>query len=235
MFLVLKPKKLIVAILIIVTSILATFGTIAYVNARNDKTRFDYTIAIDAGHGGHDNGCSGDNSGVTEAQLNLIIAKKLALNLKNFGFRVVLTREDENSLNSPNATNKKKDDMSKRANIINKNKCDMVVSIHMNYFADTTVHGAQSFYANDNDNSYNLATCVQTQLNNQLQPDNLKNAQLGDYYLLNVVTTPTTIVECGFLSNPQEELLLQDIDYQNKLAYAIFSGIVQYYMLDHEL
>ena len=145
MFVVLKPKKLIVAILIISISILATFGTIAYVNAHNDKTRFDYTIAVDAGHGGHDNGCSGDNSNVTEAQLNLIIAKKLALNLKNFGFRVVLTRKDENSLNSPNAPNKKKDDMSKRANIINKNKCDMVVSIHMNYFADTTVHGHKAF------------------------------------------------------------------------------------------
>ena len=233
MFVVFKPKRLIIVLLIVVISISITLGAYTYVSAKSSKVRFDYTIAIDAGHGGHDNGCSGDNSGITEAELNLVIAKKLYTYLNNFGFKVVLTRENNNSLNSPSAPNKKKDDMAKRADIINKKKCDMVVSIHMNYFADTSVHGAQSFYAKDNEDSFNLANCVQNQLNGQIQPDNLKSAQLGDYYLLNVVDTPTTIVECGFLSNPTEENLLQDNNYQNKLTYAIFSGIVQYYMLDH--
>lgn len=236
MFIVFKPKKILIIILILAISILSTLGAYAIVSAKNSKkVRFDYTIAIDAGHGGHDNGCSGDNSHVTEAELNLIMAKKLAKYLQDFGFKVVLTRENSDSLNSPFAENKKKDDMSKRAEIINNNNCDMVVSIHMNYYPDTTVHGAQSFYAKDNERSMNLARCVQTQLNNQLQPENLKNSQLGDYYLLNVVDIPTTIVECGFLSNPTEEMLLQDLDYQNKLTYAIFSGIVQYFSLDHEI
>ena len=233
MFITIKPKKIIIAILILALSIISTLGAYAYVSAKSNKVRFDYTIAIDAGHGGHDNGSSGDNSGVTEASLNLIIAKKLATYLNDFGFKVVLTRTTADSLNSPKAENKKKDDMAKRAKIIADNKCDMVVSIHMNYFADTSVYGAQSFYANDNEDSFTLATCVQTQLNSQIQPDNLKSAQLGDYYLLNVVDIPTTIVECGFLSNPNEENLLQDKDYQNKITYAIFSGIVEYFSLSH--
>ncbi len=236
MFVVLKPKKIIVALLVVMFSAGVTFGLYSFVSARStNPARFDYTIAIDAGHGGIDGGCVGDNTQAKESDLNLVIAKKLKMYLSDFGFKVVLTRTTSDGLYSNSSTNKKRDDMEKRAKIIDKNNCDMVVSIHMNYFPDSSVHGAQTFYTTKNPDSKVLSNAIQTQLNKQLQPDNTKVEQIGDYYMLEVLQLPATIVECGFLSNPTEEILLQDDEYQNKITYAIFAGIVSYFGINHNI
>lgn len=236
MFLIFKPRKLITALLILAFSFASTFALYSFVSARSTSpARFDYTIAIDAGHGGIDGGCVGDSTEVKEADLNLTIAKKLRKYLSDFGFKVILTRTSSDGLYSNSSINKKRDDMEKRAEIIDSNNCDMVVSIHMNYFPDSSVHGAQTFYTTKNPDSKVLSNAIQTQLNKQLQPDNTKVEQIGDYYMLEVLKLPATIVECGFLSNRTEEILLQDDEYQNKITYAIFAGIVSYFGINHNI
>ena len=110
------------------------------------STRFDYTIVLDAGHGGRDAGCSGINTQAKESELNLKITKKLEKYLKDFGFNVVLTRTTNDGLYSPNATNFKQSDMEKRTEIIQKNEGDLLISIHLNSFPSISEKGAQDFY-----------------------------------------------------------------------------------------
>ncbi len=236
MFVTLKPKVIITALLILACSVASTFALYSFARAKSSVTpRFDYTIALDAGHGGIDGGCVGDSTGITEAELNLVIVKKLQKYLTNFGFNVVLTRTTSDALSKDTSNNFKKDDMAKRAQIIDDNKCDMVVSIHMNYFPSADVYGSQCFYTTKNKDSQVLSNAIQTQLNKQIQPDHTKVEQIGDYYMLDVLKLPATIVECGFLSNPNEEQLLQQDEYQNKITYAIFCGIVSYFSINHSI
>lgn len=229
-FKVIKPKPIIALLLIVAISVAITFCFMGISKTfATQKLRFDYTIALDAGHGGIDGGSVGINTGIKESDINLIVTKKVKTYLTDFGYNVVLTRENENSLASMTAKNQKVSDMENRIKKIQKNNCDMVVSIHCNYYPSHEVYGAQSFFTSKNDSSVILGNLMQTQLNSLLQPTNVKESHVGDYYLLNELDIPVTIVECGFLSNPEEELLLVENDYQSKLAYAIFCGIVSYY------
>ncbi len=185
-------------------------------------------IVIDAGHGGRDGGSSGVSTGVHESELNLKIVKKLESQLRNVGFRVVLTRKDENGLYDERADNKKRSDMERRREIIEKTNPNLVISVHLNSYPSAEVRGAQAFYLKESEESKVFADSIQEGFIKFLQ--HAKSASnFGDYYLLKCVKAPTVILECGYLSNPDDEMLLINNDYQDKIAYSIMYGIVKYF------
>ena len=226
MFLTIKPKGILTFLLIFVISFGITFELYKSVKA-NSLPKFNYTIVIDAGHGGRDAGCSGVNTDVKESDLNLAISKKLQKYLCDFGFNVVMTRQSQDGLYSENVNNFKKDDMSKREKIINECNADMLISIHLNSYSTMSERGAQAFFEETNNDSILLSNSIQTQLVNNV-PNARKNANKGDYYILKTKNIPCSLVECGFLSNPEEEALLITEEHQKQVAYAIFCGIIDY-------
>ncbi len=200
----------------------------------NYKTEFvsttpkpKYTVIIDAGHGGIDGGSSGVNTNVKESDLNLTYAKTLSKYLGQYDIQTILTRTTKDGLYDSSAKNLKKSDMKKRKQIIEQSAPTCVVSIHMNSYNSQKVRGAQVFYNKTNSNGKNLADCIQGQFYKNL-PKAKQSSASGDYFIVNCTTLPAVIVECGFLSNPEEELLLLDKEYQNKLCYLITCGIVDY-------
>ncbi len=195
------------------------------VKANNDY--LPYKIVLDAGHGGRDDGCSGVN-GVKESEVNLAITKKVKKLLEDYGFKVVLTRKDEKGLYEENVDNYKLSDMAKRLEIIEKEKPNFVISIHQNSYSDSNQKGAQTFYQEGDELGQALAEKMQTQLFAQL-PNARSNANKGDYYILNESEYPGIIVECGYLTNPEEEMLLKTSEYQTKIAYAIVCGVVKFF------
>lgn len=155
-------------------------------------------------------------------------ARQLASLCEEFGMRVVMTRKDMNGLYDDNAPNKKRSEMEKRRQIINGSGADVMVSIHMNAFPLSSSEGAQIFYAKGSDSGFDLAKSVQTSV-----CSSFKNARdyvtVGDYYVLNVSEMPAILVECGFLSNPTEEQLLQSEEYCEKFCYSMLAGILSYF------
>lgn len=226
MFFIFKPKNLIAIILAFVLSFGISF-CLYKVTKVDAVARFNYTIVVDAGHGGRDGGASGINTGVKESDLNLAIAKKVQAYLCDFGFEVVMTRTTQDGLYNEASENRKKDDMSKREKIISNCKADMLISIHQNSYPTISEYGAQSFYDENNEYSIKLSNSIQSQLINNL-PNARQNSNKGDYYLIKNKNIPCSIVECGFLSNPEEESLLITEEYQQKIAYAIFCGVIKY-------
>lgn len=229
MFKVIKLKPIMIGLALVLVSVLLSVGVVSVVNKNGQVPKPIYTIVVDAGHGGRDDGCSGV-TGTKEGDINLSIAKLLEQNIKTLGIRVVMTRSDGNGLYSANATNYKQSDMEARMGIINKSKPDMVISIHQNSFSDSSQCGAQAFYQENDEISKAFADSIQSQLISQL--DNARSeSNKGDYYLLKESNLPAVIVECGYLSNEQEERLLKTNEYQNKVAYAIMCGVVKYFNL----
>ena len=167
-----------------------------------------------------------------EAGLNLEYALCLKDYFENFDFNVVLTRTNSNGLYGAFAKNKKKDDMLARKKIIENSNADVVLSIHMNSFATSSAKGCQAFYDKSSESGKQLAECVQQQL--QKDMENAKSsAAEGDYYILNCTDTPSVLVECGFLSNPQEDQLICSEDYKSTLCYSIFCAIVTYFGIEN--
>lgn len=185
------------------------------------------TIVVDAGHGGIDPGKVGVNNAL-EKDINLAIALKLERNLKQNGINVVMTRTDDSGLYNENDSNKKVRDMKNRLSIIEEAKPALAVSIHQNSYPDKSVSGVQVFYYKDSAKSKAAAELMQTQLIKSLKPSKERAAKdNSSYYLLKKTSVPIMIIECAFMSNPTEaELLIQD-DYQEKVAWAIYMGIMQ--------
>lgn len=187
------------------------------------------TIVLDPGHGGFDNGMVG-SSGISEKILNLVYAKKLAVLLEAKGYRVILTRETEEGLYDADVDNKKAQDMQRRCALIEKEKPLLTVSIHQNsYPSDSSVRGPQVFYYEHSADGEQLAACIQECMNEQLEVarPRLQKAN-GSYYILKRSASVTALVEMGFLTNPDEELLLQEEEYQNKAVQAVCDGIMKY-------
>jgi len=180
-------------------------------------------IIIDAGHGGFDPGAIGE-SGVNEDEINLAIALKLQKFIEQSGGTVIMTRVENEGVGST-----KKEDMQIRRMIRDTSSGNVFISIHLNSFPQSNCKGAQSFYAND-ENSKLLAEKIQKNMVDLLDPENSRVAKkLTDVYLLKNVTIPSVIIECGFLSNSKEEKLLQDSNYQSKVAMAIYLGLTEYF------
>nr|MBO2495023.1 N-acetylmuramoyl-L-alanine amidase CwlD [Clostridia bacterium] len=181
-------------------------------------------IVIDAGHGGFDPGAVSD-SGTREDKINLIIARKLKKYLENQGAKVVMTRQTDEALGRT-----KREDMQKRVEIIRNSNADIVVSIHLNKFQQSKYYGAQTFYMAGSEEGKRLAQCIQTQLIKILNRGNTRQIKaVSDLLILKAGQAPSVIVECGFLSNPQEEKLLKTDEYQEQVAWAIYCGIVDYF------
>ena len=221
-----RLKNILISLAIILSSLLLSIGIVA-VTEYTDTPFLPYTIVLDAGHGGRDKGCSGTNGGI-ESDINLSITFQLEKILKDFGFKVVLTRKDSNGLYDTNATNYKVSDMEKRKAIITQANPDFVISIHQNSYPDTSLRGAQAFYKKGNEECKDLASAIQETLVSQI-PHARQEANFGDYYILNESPANAVIVECGYLTNIEEEILLQSSEYQHELAYAIACGIVKYF------
>ena len=211
-------------------------GSLYVVKIREEKAlevftspAYGVTVAIDAGHGGMDPGAV-SKSGVREDEINLKIAKKLQAYLENAGAKVVMTRKNDEGLYDKDYTgSKKRQDMSRRVEILKKAKPDIVISIHLNQFSQPQYFGAQTFYMKGSEEGEQLAECIQQQLIRILNRGNKRQIKAADNFLiLKAVESPSVIVECGFLSNPQEEALLTTDDYQDQVAWAIYCGIVSY-------
>ena len=191
-----------------------------------EATASKIKVVLDAGHGGIDGGVSGVNSGIKESQLNLIITKKVEKHLTDSGISVVLTRSTEAGLYGVATKNFKKRDMEKRKEIINKAQPNLVVSIHMNKYSLSTRRGAQVFYKAGDESGKLLAESLQSVFNDMEEATRSCVALSGDYYILKCSSYPSVIAECGFLSSPEDEALLLTEEYQDKMAYSIFKGII---------
>ena len=181
------------------------------------------TVIIDAGHGGGDPGAIG-LTGKLEKDINLNISLKLQQFIEQNGGNVLMTRTTDGML----AANKR-EDMKVRKKLREETSGDIFISVHLNSFPQESCKGAQTFYA-ANEESKKLAEKIQKSMVKFLDEDNARIAKkLTDVYLLKNVNIPSVIVECGFLSNSKEEKLLSDTEYQSKIAFAIYTGILEYF------
>ena len=181
-------------------------------------------IVIDAGHGGWDPGKVGKND-VMEADINLAIAEDLQVMLETGGAVVFMTRADDTALGDT-----KNADLSARSAMPTDMQAHIFVSVHQNAYHTSNVRGAQTFYYGDSEKSKQLAEVVQARMRSFLDAENRKEAKANEnYYLLRKTATPAIIVECGFLTNDAEAEMLAREDYQEKVAWAIYMGILDYF------
>ena len=189
-------------------------------------------IVLDAGHGTPDEGAT-SSDGISEAGINLNITLKLQKLLENSGATVILTRYDENAiyeLDAKTISEKKVSDIKNRVKIGNESSADIFVSIHLNKIPQNQYYGWQSFYKDKDESSKNLATSIQNNLNTSINTENKRvPLVLNDVYIMKHVEIPICLVECGFLSNETEEALLVTDEYQEKLAWGIYNGIMDYF------
>lgn len=185
-------------------------------------------VVIDAGHGGIDPGKVGVNKAL-EKDINLVIAKKVKRYLELADVEVLMTREGEDGLYRPEASNKKVQDMKNRVALIDSSGADLAVSIHQNSYSEEYVKGAQVFYYAASLQGKAIAEIMQKTMAETLDRENHREAKANDsYYLLKKTQTPIIIAECGFLSNREEAELLLDETYQDRVAWAIHLGILRY-------
>lgn len=212
--------------------VIVMFAVIVAATVRvNDKTVLNITgkntkelIIVDAGHGGFDPGKVGV-AGSLEKDINLSIALKLKKILTDSGYQVIMTREDDRALCHESDSRKKMSDLKSRVSMINENKPALTVSIHQNSYSAGT-KGAQVFYYKDSEESHEFATVLQNTVKEKIADGNHRVEKGNDsYYMLKKTEGIFAIIECGFLSNPQEEELLKSDNYQQKMAEAIAEGI----------
>ncbi len=173
-------------------------------------------------------------NGIEEADINLKIALKVQNLLEQAGSTVLLTRSDENGIydiDKKTLRQKKVSDTKNRVKIGNESSADIFVSIHLNKIPQKQYWGWQTFFKTGNEDGKKLAQSIQNGLNETIQKENKRESlKIDNIYIIKHVEIPTAIVECGFLSNEEEEKLLQQDEYQNKLAWGIYVGIMDYFL-----
>ncbi len=185
---------------------------------------FGKTITIDIGHGGKDPGTVVNN--ILEKDINLKIGKYLEKELIKKGANVILTRNGDYDLSSPNSYRRKKSDFDNRIKIINNSSASMYVSIHLNYLEQASYYGPQVFYNNITNNNKKIANNMQNILNKKLKTNRKVKLIPEDTYMYSRLNVPGVLVECGFLSNYNEKTKLMSKEYQQKIAKYISEGIV---------
>lgn len=186
-------------------------------------------IVVDPGHGGTDPGALG-SKGIHEKDIVIEVSKKLGEVLRQAGAEVLLTRETDRDLSNPATQNPyqaKIEDLTRRVELANKKQADLFISIHVNSFSDPREGGAQTFSQPGEEESKKLAICIQNELNRFLENPG-RQAKQVDFFANRMAEMPSVIVEIGFISNPIEESLMLDPQYQKKIAWAIYAGIARY-------
>lgn len=218
-----KIMELIFALAVLAGLLFAGDKVRTYVSVQQENVRRNLVV-LDPGHGGRDPGKVGAQ-GEQEKDINLAISLKVKERLEKDGMEVVMTREKDVMLADEDASNKKLEDLNNRISIINERQPAVAVSIHQNSYSDASVKGAQVFYFTHSDKGKQAAEAMQKELLEFDQENTRKIKANETYYLLKKTEVPTVIVECGFLSCPEEAALLTDEAYQKKLAEAIAKGI----------
>ena len=227
-------KKFLIILIscVLFTLLLFSDTTMAWDDECNEEEN-QKVILIDPGHGGIDGGAKSKN-GTIEKEINLQIALKLKESLEQSGYKVYMTREDDKGLYQEGKTTvreKKREDLKKRAKMKVETKCDAFISIHQNMFPQSNCYGAQVWYAS-NEESAILAKAIQTTLKEKIDNNNKRvEKPAGEAYLIlrDKYVGASILVECGFLSNPDEENKLKTDEYQQQLVLAISLGVERYF------
>ena len=215
-------------LLILMVFLAVKYGTAQVASASVIEQNAKPVVVIDSGHGGFDPGKVGVD-GSLEKEINLEIAMKLKKYLELEDIEVIMTRESDVGLYREEDPGKKMADMRNRCQLINDANPDLVVSIHQNSYHEEYVSGGQVFYYKGSAQGKELAEILQERFSYVLGSENRRHSKAnGDYYLLLNVKNPIVIVECGFLSNRKEAALLQQEDYQDRLAWTIHMGVMEY-------
>ena len=220
---ILTHKFFVVVVLLIVLLSFVFSGIASYAASKFNGI----AIVLDAGHGGRDGGSVGAN-GTIEKQINLAYTLALKEKFVKAGYHVYLTRKTDDGLYSELATNKKLSDMKARFDIIKKANPNLVISIHMNSFKNKSAHGASTYYRKGDKASQNAADLIQQSISTYCDAS-YKQGKVGDYYILNCSYYTSVLVECGFISNPEEEKLLNTAEYKDQFTTAIFKGVLLYF------
>lgn len=196
-----------------------------------DSVQPSRTVILDAGHGGEDGGAVGAD-GCKEKDLNLAIATELGERLCELGYTVIYTRTDDRLLYTEEENIhgiRKISDLKNRCKIAAEHKDALFVSIHMNTFGQSKYSGLQVYYAPDSAESRTLADCIQSEVQTQLQPKNHRETKRGDgIYVLENIDNVAVLIECGFLSNPEECRKLSEKEYRKRLSFVIACGMIRY-------
>ena len=222
-------------IILLITTLFSPFITsnlnaFAHIETKKVDTipSHNYTIVIDAGHGGSDPGSIGYKTKVHEDTLNLTMCQLLKTKLESAGINVVMTRETSDALIEGSGKKWKRKEMEARRNLIIKTRPNMVISLHQNSFTNHSLRGAQVFYDKKSEISKLIAESIQEQFKLNLDKS-IKSPSPGDYFMLKCSSAPSVIVECGFLSNEEEEKLLQSPEYQEKIIDSIYLYFKHFY------
>ena len=216
------------AIAIVLSVSAAVNHTAAQVSTRIQQ-RTQPVVLIDPGHGGIDGGTT-SCTGLSESKLNLEISLRLNDLLRFLGHNTLMTRTQDISLGTQGSTirEQKSSDLKKRVEIANQQQNAVVISVHQNHFTQSKYSGPQVFY-NNNPQSQNFAEQLQKDLNHSLAPDSNRSCKRSNgVYLMEHIHPPGILVECGFLSNPEEEQKLRKPEYQKKLCCIIAAATVKY-------
>ncbi len=193
----------------------------------------DYSkiIIIDAGHGGEDSGAVGV-SGVLEKDLNLEYAMEVGKLLEEKGYVIVYTRTDDRLLYKEEENIygiRKISDLKNRAKVAEEYPSSLFISIHMNSFGAAKYSGLQVYYSEKDQTSQQIANSIQNKVKDSLQPENNRVIKKGEgMYLLENVSNPAVLIECGFLTNEDECKKLSEKEYKNQLCFSIVCGIIEY-------
>lgn len=223
-------KAVIAAVCCIVAAGVILGACVSYSNASASSINSALpTVVVDPGHGGIDAGVYGVNTKVKESAINLAISKYLKGYFTNAGFNCVLTRTTQAGLYGNTSKGFKMRDMLARKSVIEQNNADMVISIHQNFSPLSSRRGAFAFYDKDSACGKALAESIQQSINDMEQCVKKNEALVGDFFMLKCTESASVLVECGFLSNVDDEKLLITEEYQKAVAYAIFKGAINYF------
>lgn len=230
-----RDKVILIGLLLLLSAIIYTL------RPQNDSTSVSASdsalkkiVLLDPGHGGEDPGAVSDYNDLKEKEINLYIAQKAKELLEAEGFTVLMTREEDilqYSEGTKGIKKKREQDLRKRKKMMDECGADIVVSIHLNKFGQSQYKGAQVFFPPRSAESKKLAECLQKAVRETLDPDNKREALVNNTQIIifRDLKTPTALIECGFLSNREEEQKLATKEYQDKLALTIKEGIIKYY------
>lgn len=227
------PMYIIFSLILILSSILIrdVFTPITHI-ADYKETSADVRrrIIIDPGHGGKDGGAV-SITGTHEKQLNLDISLTLSHILHALGYEIIMTRDDDFELTYTDGGTRKMQDLLGRLKIVRDNPDAAFVSIHMNKFPQEKYSGLQVYYSQNNDHSQDLALQIQNNVKTYIQQENNRKIKKADssIFLLHKITSPSVLIECGFLSNQNEASLLDTVEYRTKLSSVIACSITNWY------